>query len=69
MQELIEAVRKYAEANYQKDGWDFLVECWEDEDIAEQICEGDTELQAIARCRRTVRAMNEQRESVQNEMW
>lgn len=69
MQELIKAVRKYAEANWGKDGWDFLVECWEDQDIAEQIREGDTVQQAIARCRRVVRTMNEQRESVQNEMW
>jgi len=37
MADLIEAVREYALIHYNKDGWDFLVECWDDEDIEEQI--------------------------------
>ena len=32
-QELVQAVRAHAIANYNKGGWDFLVECWEDSDI------------------------------------
>ncbi len=68
-QELIAAVRAHAEANYEKDGWDFLVECWEDEDIAEWMGNAATAEQAIAGCRRTVRTLAEQRRSVQNEAW
>jgi hypothetical protein len=33
MENLIKAVRDHANANWGKDGWDFLVECWGDEDI------------------------------------
>lgn len=69
MQELIKAVRKHAEANYESDGWDFLVECWSDDDIAEQICEGDSEFMAILRCERVVSMLDEQRRAVQNEAW
>ena len=38
-QVLIAAVRGHAMANYEKDGWDYLVECWDDGDILEQISE------------------------------
>ena len=65
--ELIAAVREHAEANYEKDGWDFLVECWEDEDIAEWMGDAETAAEAIAGCLRTVSLLDEQRRSVQNE--
>lgn len=36
-QEMIEAVRKHALENYRKDGWDIVVECYEDADIQRVI--------------------------------
>ena len=36
-QEMIEAVRKHALENYGKDGWDIVVECYEDADIQRVI--------------------------------
>jgi len=36
-QGMIVAVRKYAYANYEKDGWDTVIECMEDGDILELI--------------------------------
>jgi len=35
--EMIPVIRKYALENYEKNGWDVLVECWEDKDILEAI--------------------------------
>lgn len=35
--ELVAAVRKYAELHYTRDGWDYVVECWTDDDIRETI--------------------------------
>ena len=35
--DLVNAVRKHALNNYENDGWDYLVECWDDGDILEQI--------------------------------
>ena len=37
MTNLIEAVRAHATANYEKGGWDILVETWSDEDVANAI--------------------------------
>jgi len=40
MKEMIEAVRAHAEANYERDGWDIVVECYDDAEIEELIVEG-----------------------------
>jgi len=47
MIDLVKEVREYAEANYEKGGWDVIVECWSDEDIAEVIVGAKTKLGAI----------------------
>ena len=36
-QDMIAAVFKYAHENYEKDGWDIVVECMNDGDILELI--------------------------------
>jgi hypothetical protein len=65
MQDLIDAVRAHANANWGKDGWDFLVECWDDEDIAEAIGNARTPKTAIAACRRVVKTMDEHRSEIE----
>ena len=35
--ELVEAVKAHALEHYEDGGWDVIVECWEDDQIAEQI--------------------------------
>lgn len=61
MTDLIAAVRAHANTNWHKDGWDFLVECWDDEDIAEAIGGAKTPRTAIAACKRQVRILNDHR--------
>lgn len=34
IQELVEALKKHALENYEKGGWDVIVECYSDEEIA-----------------------------------
>jgi hypothetical protein len=46
--DLIAAVREHAVANYEKDGSDFLVECWTDEDIANAITGAKSKTATIA---------------------
>lgn len=66
---LVAQVRAYAEKHYNEDGWDFLVECWEDEDIAEAI-EGATTVEAaIEECRATVSLLDERRQEVRSEIF
>jgi hypothetical protein len=61
MENLIKAVRDHANANWGKDGWDFLVECWGDEDIGQAIGSAKTPKAAIAACKRVVKTMDEHR--------
>lgn len=56
--EMVAAVRRHAEANYEKHGWDFLVECWSDEEIAETIAGASSEAAAIARCKAVVKTLD-----------
>jgi hypothetical protein len=35
--ELVERVKAHALAHYTDGGWDVIVECWDDEDIADAI--------------------------------
>lgn len=69
MDELIDAVRAHAEANYERDGWDFLVECWDDAEIAEVIGNAKAPKSAIANCKRAVKALNEYRQEQQMGWW
>ena len=68
-QELVAAVRRFAEANYNKDGWDYLVECWSDEDIIDEIGKARTEASAIRACRKTVKLLDERRREVRAEIF
>jgi hypothetical protein len=63
-QELINAVRSYAYAHYTIDGWDYVVECWEDGDILEALEGASTATQAIANVREAVRPLAEMRDEV-----
>lgn len=67
-QELIQAVRSHAVANYNKDGWDFLVECWEDSQIEEQIGNARTPQGAIKSCKRVVKMLSGHRREQMNMM-
>ena len=64
MNELIKAVRDHALDNYEKGGWDILVECWDDEEIAEVIGGAKTPKAAIAACKRVIGTIDEYRSDV-----
>lgn len=61
---LVEAVKLHATANYNRSGWDFVVEAWEDSDIAESIQGAKTVAGAISKVRLIVQALQGQREEV-----
>ena len=44
---MVEAVRKFALAHYEEDGWDTVIECWSHDEIAEVIKRCTTEAGAI----------------------
>ena len=41
--DLIAAVRRHAINNYEQDGWDVLVECWDDGNILERISDANAQ--------------------------
>lgn len=51
----IQAVKNFAIANYEKDGWDIVVECYTDQEIAEIIGKARSEKSAINRVKAHVR--------------
>jgi len=55
--ELVAAVRRHAFANYEKDGWDYIVECYEDDQLAELIGDAQTLAEAIARAGKRAKAL------------
>jgi hypothetical protein len=60
--DLIAAVRDHAVANYEKDGFDFLVECWTDEEIANAIKGAKSKTAAIAAARKAVKLLADARQ-------
>lgn len=69
MEELIAAVRAHAEKNWGVDGWDFVVESWDDAQIADTIGDAATVEAAIARCGHICRILEEQRCEVMSTIW
>ncbi|MFZ9327910.1 MAG: hypothetical protein ACO24H_10775 [Polynucleobacter sp.] len=69
--ELVAAVRAYALENYEHDGWDFVVECYSDKDLAELISSksAKTPTLAIAAVRPLARILNERRADVEAEIF
>ena len=65
--DLVAAVRHHALANYNSDGWDYVIECWEDSDILEVIADAQTVGNAIDNVRRIVKIMAERRHDIESE--
>jgi hypothetical protein len=65
-QTLINAVRKHAMDNYEQDGWDVLVECYDDGDILELISNDNasTVEEAIASVQKTLKIYDDHRAEI-----
>jgi hypothetical protein len=59
--ELIEGVKDYALKNYEKNGWDIIVECFSDADIASEIIGSQTISEAILAVADIAEILNDQR--------
>lgn len=61
MTSIIDGLRAHASRLYTRNGWDFLVECWSDEDIAREIGNVRTVRGAILKVAPTLQLLDEQR--------
>jgi hypothetical protein len=71
-EQIIEAVREKAKRNYNREGWDILVECWEDDDILDAVgfnlTEGCESIEdAIEACNERLRVSNDMRRDIEAE--
>lgn len=71
MDDLIKAVKEHAQANYEADGWDYLVECYEDKDIREMIEEAGatTAEEAIKVIGEVMKVKDDYRKDIQGTAW
>lgn len=69
MQQMIEAVKRHAVKNYETDGWDFVVECWSDEDILDRIEGAASEEEAIRLVGEDVGVLAEYRAEIEATVW
>jgi hypothetical protein len=63
-QEKIQAIRKHAEALYDK-GWDVFVECWTDKDILNLLIDMQLDLQATFDIKQSIADLHLQRRDEQ----
>lgn len=62
--DMINAVRDYAYQHYGQDGWDYIVECWSDEDILQEIMFCKSAQDAIYAIRRAIKPLADMRDDV-----
>lgn len=66
---LVKAVREHARANYSAGGWDYVVECYEDSDIIEEMGDATTAEEAIKNVGCIVGLRREREEEVRAEVF
>lgn len=69
MQQMIEAVKRHAVENYETGGWDFVVECWSDEDILDCISGASNAAEAIRLVGEDVGVLADYRAEIEATVW
>lgn len=68
-QELVQAVKQHALGNYEDDGWDYLVECYEDAEVLELIGDATTVEGAIKAVGRVMKIKDDYRKDIEATAW
>lgn len=66
MNDLVGAVKDYANKHYNDGGWDVVVECWSNEQIAKCIADSTTKEEAIAAVQNIVDVYAERQAAAKN---
>ena len=69
LQDMIEDVKFHAQLWYDTDGWDYVVECWSDVMIAEEIKRCRTSKGAIRKIRAAVKPLDDYRKEISSTNW
>jgi hypothetical protein len=66
LNQMVEAVKKFANASYEHNGWDLVVETMSDEDIADLIKNCTNAIQAVSEVKRYIAPIHEHRREIQS---
>ncbi len=69
MKVLVEAVKAHALDHYEEGGWDYVVECFSDDEIAEDIGQARTVEGAIKKVKWHANLLGERRDEIQAEIF
>lgn len=71
MDEMVAGVRAHSMKNYERDGWDYVVECFEDSEIIEEIttAKATTVAEAIRAVGSLAKLLGERRQDVRAEIF
>ena len=69
LKEIATALRKYAVENYETEGWDYLVETFDDEELLEEIKGATTLEDAIKKISPLLRALDGRRKDIEATRW
>jgi len=69
MQNLVESVKAHAIKNYEKQGWDYVVECYSDDDISAIIKTARTPAGAIKMMRAHIKPHADYRDDIRAEIF
>lgn len=67
--ELVKAVKQHAADHYEEGGWDYVVECYSDAEVAELIGGARTVKGAIKKVAKVMKIKGDYREDIQATAW
>ena len=67
--QIVQLIREHAIRNYNAGGWDYLVECWSDDDIIDAIGGADDSRIAISRCAEVLEMLDSHRAEIRATEW
>jgi hypothetical protein len=68
-QALVDAVKAHAHANYDRGGWDYVVETYTDAEVWEVIAGSKTAAGAVKKMAAVARLLDDRRSDVQSTVW
>lgn len=67
--ELIQIIKKHAQENWGTGGWDYIHECFDDNDIREELGKIRTQEEAIKKFERLAKLFDDRRTDIQSTVW
>ena len=67
--DLVKAVIAHARDNYDRDGWDYVIEAYTEKEIWEAIAGSKDSVEAVRKMRKVTRLLAERRSEIESTVW